>query len=219
MRWSIESYLEHRLAEGGFVIGQVRVHPGCVLHHILDSAEDAELRCLAGPQEARSLVLYDAENKYRPLKTAPNLRKGWKLVVPTTHDLRLALDIIYPATVGIWVAWKNEEIDPVPWRDTVGRQTGMYRITGKITDEQSETLISSACNHETGCMREILWPISPGKNHSLGGFCKTQMLREREASGEIPLLCIEACNLLVAAARPVVKDSLPQPSAPPPAAG
>ncbi|MFZ4775485.1 MAG: hypothetical protein ACOYM3_08995, partial [Terrimicrobiaceae bacterium] len=85
------------------------------------------------------------------------------------------------------------ELVPVSLRSTVDRQTGMYRITGKITDAQGVELVKTLC--KPGCLRCILWPVPEQETASAVPL----------PPQEIPLLCGEACNLFVAAARKVVK--------------
>lgn len=210
MQPSVEAYLTERIAAGGFRIGQVQVTRDLRLCHVDDDPFHPELEKFCNPADARMLVLYDSKGKYRPLKTAPNLRKGWLLELRSVAELHQALDHIYPAALGLWLGWKNNHLHPAPWRETINRQTGMYRVVGKITDEQSADLIASTCNSRTGCLREILWPIEEGKPHPLTMPSPTAPLEQREASGEIPLLCREACNLLVAAGRKVVKGTTGQ---------
>jgi sirohydrochlorin cobaltochelatase len=201
MSGRISQFLSVLLERGGFTIGQVRVGSDLLLHHVKDAPADASLESFTRPEDVRKLVLLDDEGKYRPLKTAPNLRRGWLLRLESVEDLRLALDYFYPAAVGLWCAWQAGEWQPTPWRETVERQTGMYRVVGLITEEQSLELIGSTCR--TGCLRRILWPYAQTAPHP--DTVDPASLLSPEATGEIPLLCAEACNLLVAAGRPIVK--------------
>ena len=52
---------------------------GFVLCH-RDDENIRDLEILRKPDDALGLARYDDAGKYRPLKTAPNLRRGWKLV-------------------------------------------------------------------------------------------------------------------------------------------
>ena len=73
----------------------------------------------------------------------------------------------------------------------------MYAITKKITDEQAEATILRTCNHEHRCIRRILWSISSGHPTPFSH-------RPSEvpwSNDELPILCAEACSLLVAATR------------------
>ncbi|MEI9894479.1 MAG: hypothetical protein WDN28_11490 [Chthoniobacter sp.] len=78
----------------------------------------------------------------------------------------------------------------------------MYAITKKITDAQAQTLIGGFCRSDGGCLKRILWPIAPGIPITSLPAEKFQPSAPRP---ELPLLCHEACNLLVAKAREVVK--------------
>lgn len=205
----ISNFLEQMLAGGPFQIGQIRIVPkpeAIELRHV----EDAEIveGLLAShetPDAARFIALYDPAGKYRPLKSAPNLARGWRIVLPDAAALRLALDAFYPAAIGMWVRFTENKLRPVSWRETVSRQTGMYRVVGKITDEQSVELVCKACDRSTGCLRRILWPVSEETTHPLQNNDRAGLLALPETSREVPILCIEACNLLVAAGRKVVK--------------
>jgi len=176
------------LAAGGVRIGQIavrRVPEGLELRH-LEDAERSDLQTHTRPEDARVLANLDASGEFRPLKTSSNLVRGWRLVLADAAALRLALDYFYPAMLGVWNSHTRGELVPVPLRETLGRQTGMYRVTQKITDAQARMLIDGFC---AGCLKCRLWD---GQT-------------PRAAGGEMPLLSQEACNLLVAKAREVVK--------------
>jgi hypothetical protein len=89
-------------------------------------------------------------------------------------------------------------------RDTLARQTGMYAVTKKITDAQAQMMIGGFCRTDGGCLKRILWDVAPGVPVTSLPAEKFQM---RGAADTLPLLCHEACNLLVAKAREVVKKS------------
>ena len=198
-----------------FLMGQLRVvrlpDGGHELRHRDDTARPAaELAPHADPEDAGALALYDDVGAYRPLKTAPNLRHGWRLVVPDAAGLELALGLFYPARLGAWRAFEKGRLAATPWRETLARQTGMYRVTQKITDAQADEMVGRFCRSDGGCLRTILW-----RRDAAGGVPSAQLPPEKydpaydqtgEGAGEfIPLLCQEACNLLVAEARAVVK--------------
>ena len=203
------------------LIGQILVRPstdgGHELRHRDDAARPADaLEPHTDPEAAAALALYDDAGAYRPLKTAPNLRHGWRLVVPDDEGLRLALELFYPARPGAWRAFQAGRLDVTPLRETLGRQTGMYRVTGKLTDEQADALVGRFCRSAGGCLRTILW-----RRDAAGAMPSTRLPVEKfdpacdQVTGEkagpdfVGLLCQEACNLLVAEARAVVKGERP----------
>lgn len=185
--------LERWLAEGGEKIGQIvirRVSAGYELRHADDAARD-DLTLHHSPEAARHLANLDTAGKFRPLKTAPNLARGWRLVVADAAALRRALDYFYPAMLGCAESFSRGQLPAIPLREKLARQTGMYRVTQLITDEQARDMVDRFCG---GCLKQRLWQIA-GPNPEPASF----------TVGELPLLCHEACNLLVAEARKVVK--------------
>jgi sirohydrochlorin cobaltochelatase len=162
---------------------------------------DAEASSLARherPEAAREIAKYDAAGQYRPLKGAPSLVRGWRLVVPDAAGLRAALDFFYPAALGNWVAFTTGRATPVPVKSTFARQTGMYRITGLLDDEDCRTVVAATCDYATRCRRRITWPVASGV--PLGNL-PPEKTDTAPGPGELPILCLEACSLLVAAAR------------------
>ena len=195
---TLRDLLAAAVAEGYHKIGQAIFKAdgdGFLICHAEDTGR-GDLQNFSDPHDAASIVLYDDAGNYRPLKTAPNLKHGWGLRVASLADLHLALDLIYPAALANWRALLRNEKIASPLRDTVNRQTGMYRVTGLITDEEAQGIIDSLCS--PGCQRQIQWPIP---SHAAPPIISIQ-------ENEIPLLCIDACSLLIAEARRVVKSRL-----------
>ena len=211
---NLTRFLTDWLDAGGNAIGEIvtrRVGAGFELRHREDAGR-ADLTTYDCAAAARELATYDAAGKFRPLKTAPNLRRGWELVLPDLDALRHALDYFYPAMLGLWCSHLRGELVPVPLRATLTRQSGMYRVTQKISDAQAQEMIASFCRSDCGCLKTILWQIEPGKPvTSLPPEKFAVAGADRSGAGgapaSLPLLCHEACNLLVAKAREVVKRS------------
>ena len=207
--------LERWLRAGGKRVGQILIAPageGWELRH----TDDAGREDLTGSphwEDARVIANLDDAGAFRPLKTAPSLRHGWRLVLPDAHSVRLALDYFYPAMLGTWLAHRAGEIVPVDLHATLGRQTGMYRITQKLTHEQAQRLIARQCRSNCGCLKTILWRISKGVSVPL--LPPEKFRADATPADTLPLLCQEGCNILIAAARKMVKDESP---AMPPAA-
>lgn len=195
---SLRDLLATAVSLGFHTIGQASFHKtetGFSLHHVEDTSR-GDLEPFTDPHDAATIALTDDANAYRPLKTAPNLRHGWNLLLADIADLQLALDLLYPAALGNWRALLLNQKVATPLRDTVNRQTGMYRVTGLITDEEAQGIVDTLCR--PGCMRQIQWPIPSDAPHHTPHI----------DSKEIPLLCTDACSLLIAEARKVVKARL-----------
>ncbi len=193
-------YLGRILSAGAATIGQIRISPGFALTHVERGFAD-DVPVFRDPYDALEIAKYDEAGKFRPLKTAPNLRTDWRIELESLDDVLLALDLMYPAAVATAREFQNGTLPAVNLRSTLARQSGMYAVVKKLTDEQADSLILSACNSQTGCLRRLLWKISENRPSPLTEQCG----QIRPGEGEIPLLCAEACNLLVASGRSVVK--------------
>jgi sirohydrochlorin cobaltochelatase len=189
----LTAYLQDQLDHAIRRVGQVLISPmkeGWELRHVEDAGR-AGLASHSTPEAARHLANLDDAGAFRPLKTAPTLAHGWRLVLQDAAALRLALDGFYPAMLGVGESFGRGALCSVPLRETLGRQTGMYRVTQKISDAEARRTIDGFC---AGCLKQRLWEIDGPNPQPV-----------RLAAGELPLICQEACNLLVAEARKVVK--------------
>jgi sirohydrochlorin cobaltochelatase len=199
---SISALLDD-LLRADFILGQVCITPTFEIHHA-DDAPDSELEVFRNPNDAVEIARYDDSGNYRPLKTEPNLRRGWKLALTNAAEIRLALDFLYPSALGTWLEHIQSELTPVSLRETLARQSGMYAIVRKLTDEQADEVIQSRCNPETGCIRKILWTLDDTRSSPFTVDPGTLASFDRK---QIPILCPEACNLLVAAGREKIKSA------------
>lgn len=211
MSRNITEALTRWLAEGYTQIGQVELRrgeaQGYELRHI-DDVGRTDLELFTRPEDARHLAAYDDKGTFRPLRTAPNLRHGWHLLVTDLAALRLALDHFYPGMLGVLVSYDLKKLPVIPLRDLLERQTGMYAVTKKITDEEAQSMIGGFCTSQGGCLKTILWRISPDTPvTSLPADKFDPSVNQTGTNARaIPMLCHEGCNLLVGQARSVVKS-------------
>ena len=211
MTEDLTTFLTDWLGAGGSRLGEAAITRGgagqwLVTHH-LDAAEAGRgtLRRHERAEAARAIALHDADGAYRPLKSAPSLIRGWELVLPDTAALRLALDFLYPAAVGNLARWRDGGVTIPTLRETLGRQTGMYKCTALLTDDEAQRLVAETCESGSHCLRRILWPLDAEQGWRLLPVEKTTVSRDPAASfPEMPLLCTDACPLLVGGARDVV---------------
>ena len=110
--------LERWLRAGGNFVGQIfiaRAESGWDLRHAEDAKRD-DLAAFSKWEDARTLANFDDAGAFRALKTAPNLRHGWRLVLQDAHSVRLALDYFYPAMIGVWLAHSRGVHSGCRWR-------------------------------------------------------------------------------------------------------
>ena len=209
-----------------FSIGEIRVEKregaGFVLSHRDDASLD-QLQTHRDAENAIEIAKYDDAGNYRPLKTAPNLRRGWRLELATVEELRRALNYFYPGRLAVFAAWKSGYLKTTALRETLDRQSGMYRVAAKISDPQINDVVTDFCTSDSGCLRTILWTRDRNGEIASTKLPKGKfdpVVDQAAASSPpgspppataatpatVPLLCQEACNLLVAECRKVVKD-------------
>jgi len=201
--------LENWIADGFRSIGQITItpHPNGVYE--LSHSEDAgrgDLQLHTSSEDARALSFFDDANVYRPLKTAPSLKHGWRMMLENGDELRKALDHFYPAMTALWLSHLQGELQPVALRETLNRQTGMYAATKRLQDEEGQELVGKACDSQL-CSKRMLWRFSVDQplTHLPAEDFSTEPRVMPDGYRQIPLLCHEACNILVAACREVVK--------------
>ena len=197
-------WLEQKMAPGGFTIGQVavkRTAAGYVLCHREDAEALASISLQSGPDAAREVAKLDGAGEFRPLKSAPNLRRGWAIEVADLPSLRLALDYLYPAALGLALQEENGALNPVPLRVNLARQTGMYRFTNTISDDQAMEMVAKGCDLGSKCLRRITWGLNIDQPLYGPAVAKATACGD----SEVPLLCVEVCPLLVGQARKVAQ--------------
>ena len=211
----IAEALEQFCLQGPWHLGEVLVSSDpegiFTLQHHADARDGLEPEAVphrfTAPEELRDWVRYDAAGNYRPLKGAPTLRRGWSFQTRSSRHLHRALDFIYPGAVASWLAHRSGQLRVVNLRQTLERQSGMYRVTRKITDEAADQMVGSFCRSNTGCLRTILWRINGSRPVTTLPAAKFDPEADQlgRAGASMPFLCAEPCNLLVAQARAVVK--------------
>jgi sirohydrochlorin cobaltochelatase len=169
-------------------IGEIVIEAGYELRH-RDDAGRTDLRELNSLAEIRELIRLDEAGNFRPLRAAPNLRRGWLYRARGEAALREALDYFYPAEIANAALWREERLAVTPWRETAERQSGRFRIARELGEPAVRDLVAEVC--ERGCLKRRLW---------------SQAAQEvAPAPNEIPLLCPEACNYFVGKAREKLK--------------
>ena len=76
-----------------------------------ESLEAVGLAVHEDPRAARGISKTTAAGEYRPLKSSPNLRRGWELLLADAGELFVAMNYLYPAGVVHWHLLREGELE------------------------------------------------------------------------------------------------------------
>jgi hypothetical protein len=179
-------------APDGRTFGQVLVRPAPPLGYYLCHKEDARAASLDlydDPRAAREIAKLTDVGEYRPLKSSPNLRRGWELRVEDARGLATAMNYLYPAGVVHWYLYREGRLEITHYRENAARQSGIYKRIQRLSDEGVQDA-ARACCEDVVCLKKTLWDVDEG----------TPLEMDR-GDGEIP--CPEPCSIFVSFARRV----------------
>ncbi len=192
-------YLTQSMQNGFSQIGQVSFknhHDHYIIHHQSDNESAiSELDLLSNEEELQAITVWGTDGEYRFLKGSTTLKSGWYYIANDLENLVSALQVIYPACISLLVAHDNKTIRSQSLFAKLSRQTGMYGRTKNISQDGATKLIAEACKAPS-CDKVCLWTYD--SEH-------TQMPNTPIAP-QLPLICQEPCNHLVASCRPIVKQ-------------
>lgn len=166
-------------------------------HHEDAGAPAGQLERETDPHAARLIAQTTASGAHRPLKTAPNLRRGWLLEELDTPAMWTALDYLYPACAVHWHAGRMGTLEVTPWSDTAARQSGMYASVRLLPPAVAERAVRACCARAV-CLREVEWPLSRGLQPATTGPADRQW-------GDARVPCPEACSLFISLARQLLQ--------------
>jgi hypothetical protein len=146
---------------GGRVFGQVSVRQtpagGYVLRH-MDDAQTGGLEGSEDPRAAREIARLTENGEYRPLKSSPNLRRGWELRVADERGLATAMHYLYPAGVVHWYLHREGRLSFTSFRQNAARQSGIYKRTQRLSD-RGVLDAARACCEDAVCLKKTLWDV------------------------------------------------------------
>lgn len=179
-------------SSAGRVFGQVvvraRTDGGYSLRHAGD-ADAGGLTPHEDPRAAREIAKLTEGGEYRPLKSSPNLRRGWEIRAKDAKDLMVAMNYLYPAGVVHWHLHRRGALEVTSYRQNAARQSGIYKRVQRLSDEGVRDA-ARACCEDAVCLKRTLWDVDE----------ETPLEMER-GRGEIP--CPEPCSIFVSFARRV----------------
>jgi hypothetical protein len=165
--------------------GQVRVAPsGCgwELRHVADGlAPESTLRQIA-VEELRKLAQNTGAGAFRPLKGAPTLVSGWRVVASDAAALERSLEQLYPGSLADWAWVRAGNRLETTWESQVGRQTGIFRGLKKLAPEVVGDVVRAGCAAEF-CGKRRRWT--------------TSVLGEDPEGSKTDLPCLEPCAVLM----------------------
>jgi hypothetical protein len=147
------------------------------------------------PLAARELATYTDDGGYRPLKTAPTLRRGWTFPNLRPDELVETVDFLYPATITNWHQERTGNLDVSHWRETMERQTGMYGVIetwDRGEGHEHVEWVAESCCRDSQCLKRRRWQYDDETELETPG-----------GDGVFP--CREPCSLVVTAARKFTK--------------
>jgi|GEM_PF-222235 hypothetical protein len=203
----------------GLTLAQVvirRTTGGYELRHVADEGRASEALRLVEANQARALAQFTAAGAFRPLKSAPNLQMGWRILAADEGELETALNQLYPGAIADWHAAQQANPPVTHFREFTERQSGMYRITTKLDDAQAAQVIRACCAGNF-CLKQRLWTVTGLATDTAAEPSSPTMdtHRDHEPKPNGPLIpvhgrkslipCLEPCAVLLELARKAVR--------------
>ena len=179
-------------APEGRVFGQVLARPAPAGGYALRHADDARADGLEeseDPRVAREIARLTGDGEHRPLKSSPNLRRGWEILASDARALAAAMNYLYPAGIVRWYLHREGRLGLTTFRENAARQSGIYKRVQRLSDRGVRDA-ASACCEDAVCLKKTLWDVD-----------EDTPLDIHRGEGEIP--CPEPCSVFVSFARRV----------------
>jgi hypothetical protein len=174
-------------------LGQVRIgrtETGFELRHVDDWPLPADQLKTVAVDQAREIAQFTDSGAFRPLKSAPTLRRGWRIVAASDEELGATIDRLYPGAIADLYATLRQPAPITDYREFTARQTGMYRITNLLDDSNAAAVVEKCCAREF-CLKRRFWDVASHAPEDPG------------RKSVIP--CLEPCAILLEYARKVVR--------------
>lgn len=159
---------------------------GYELRHVADKEQPADQLRLLDLAQLRAWSQVTEAGAFRPLKSAPNLARGWRFEAANLSQLGTALDVLYPGGIADWFAAHQPPPPVTNYRGFTDRQTGMYRITQALSDRSVGQVIEACCA-PAFCLKHRLWTVEGHKAD--------------EGGSKSLIVCLEPCPVFLEFAR------------------
>jgi len=180
---------------GELLVAQVlvrRMDGGFELRHVADREVSSEKLASRPSESARGIAQVAEDGSFRPLKSSPNLRRGWLILARSDLELETALNWIYPGLIPDLFALRTSTAQITHYREFTNRQTGMYRVTTFLTDADAVAMAGKCCSARR-CLKQRFWTV--------------EGLPADQIEGKSLIPCLEPCAILLEYARKVVRTS------------
>jgi hypothetical protein len=147
------------------------------------------------PFAARLIAQTTEAGEHRPLKTAPNLRRGWTITELDGPAVGTAMEYLYPAAVAHWHAGRTGTLRVTHWPETAARQSGIYSAVDLLPGPAVRATIAACCDDRV-CLRHVAWSVEG--DPALASPAATE-------GGDAVVPCPEACSLFISLARKVLR--------------
>ena len=134
---------------------------GYELRHVADTGKEREqLVTFEDSHAVAQLTRTTQDGQHRPLRSTPDLRRGWALVNLDGSGLWSALDRIYPGAGLHWFQYRSGTLGTTSYAETAARQTGIYASVGQLGGKQLQAAIRGCCG-DGQCLRTPVWAPAP----------------------------------------------------------
>ncbi|WP_158854609.1 DR2241 family protein [Halorhabdus sp. CUG00001] len=147
----------------------------------------SELAVKTALDDATAIARRDDRDRYRPLKTAPTLPRGWVFPDLDPDAVLSIVGELYPATIENWYREREGDLDVTHYREAAQRQTGRYQSVSELPSEALQWA-AEACCVDPECLKRREWDET-----------EDEVLDVPRGDGSFP--CREPCSLFVAAAK------------------
>ena len=149
-----------------------------------------ELTEYRSPADATEIARFDADGRYRPLKTAPTLATGWIFQSVSALEAIGVLERFYPASIPNWYAKRQGTLSVTQYRSFAARQSGMYEVVHSLSEAGVRWTTMACCEDEV-CIKRREWDLDD-----------ETIIDVPRGDGMIP--CREPCSVFLEAARSFV---------------
>ena len=147
------------------------------VRHLEDRDAVGQLRSLVTLNELEEVVRWDAQGKYRPLRSEGNLVSGWQYHANSVREFREAMEVIYPGLWGNAEAWVEGRLKLQTWDEALAKQTERVRNKVTKTGDLPARVIEKNCKQR--CLKTVLWTGE----------------KPVERVGKMPMLCTGPCGM------------------------